>query len=111
MFGMQTGEFKLLANLGLRCQTAKHSILWQIILFTAGGQLIAFAVVLGCAGFGVKRIVDIVKYLPVQNVLFLMLIHLATGLLTSLWIQRFVGRQVYPGTLRYADLEMDEEAE
>ncbi len=109
MFGMQTGEFRLLANLGLRCRTAKCSIVWQVVLFTAGGQLIAFAAVLCCMGLSVGRILDIVKYLPARHVLFFMVLHLATGLLTSLWIQRLIGRQVYPGTLRYADLKMDEE--
>lgn len=109
MFGMETQEYKLLANIGLRCRTAKRSVLWQMLLFTAGGQLFAFAAVFCGARAGVGRIVDIVKYLPAGNVLLFMLLHLATGLLTALWVQRCVGRQVYPGSLRYADLKMDEE--
>ncbi len=109
MFGMETAEYKLLANLGLRCRTAKHSVLWQVIAFTAGGQLLAFAAVTAASRAGVERIVHIVKYLPADKLLLLMLLHLLAGLFVAVWVQRLIGRQVYPQSLPYMDLDMDEE--
>ncbi len=109
MFGMETNEFKLLANLGLSCRTAKGSIAWQILLFTLCGQLLSAAAVACGVGLGSGRLYGILKYLPPRNILFFLLLHLAAGLLTFLWIQRFIGAQVYPLGLQDADLEMGEE--
>ncbi|MDE7326563.1 MAG: ABC transporter ATP-binding protein [Lachnospiraceae bacterium] len=109
MFGMETMEFKLLANLGLRCRTAKRSVLWQVFAFTVSGQLLAFVAAAIASQAGVERILNIVKYLPVRDILLFMLLHLAAGLLVALWVQRVIGRQVYPASLPYADLDMDEE--
>lgn len=111
MFGMEIDEFKLLASLGLRCNTAKLSVVWQLLLFTVCGQLIAFFVILACNQMQVERIVHIVKYLPYTYVLVFMLIHLCTGLLSAFWVQRSIGKQIYPFSLHQADLQMDEEEE
>lgn len=109
MFGMETNEFKLLANLGLSCRTAKASVIWQIFLLTLFGQVLSAAAVACGVGLGSGRLYDILKYLPLRNILLFLLLHLATGLLTFLWIQRLIGAQVYPLAMQDADLEMDEE--
>ena len=107
MFGMEEEEFRLLANLGLRCRMAKRSVLWQILAFTAGGQILAVAVISFCCYLGIERIVFILKYLQPNVIVLFMIIHLATGLLTSLWIQAAVARQVFPSGLQYRDLKMN----
>lgn len=109
MFGMETNEFKLLANLGLPCRTAKTSIVWQILVLTILGQMIAAAAIALTAGLSVQRVRDILKYLPIGNILLFSLLHLATGLLTFLWIQRSVGAQVYLSSVQDVDLKMDGE--
>ena len=111
MFGMEIDEFKLLANLGLRCNTAKLSVVWQLLFFTICGQLIALIAILVCNQLKVERIVHIVKYLPLTYVLLFMLIHLCTGFLSALWVQRSIGKQIYPFSLQRTDLKMDEEEE
>ena len=111
MFSMETGEFKLLANLGLRCRTAKHSVLWQVVIFTLGGQFLAFVAVFFAFVGEVSRIAQIVKYLPLSYILIFMAIHLVAGFLAALWIQHFIGRQVYPSSLDYTDLDLDGEEE
>lgn len=109
MFGMEIEEFKLLANLGLRSNTAKLSIVWQLLFFTVSGQVIAFVVIFVCNLLKLERIVHIVKYLPLPYVLLFMLIHLCTGLLSALWMQRSIGKQIYSFSLEQGDLDMDEE--
>lgn len=109
MFGMEIGEYKLLANLGLRRRTAIESVVWQVLVFTGCGQLLAAAALSGACYMGVERIRNIVKYLPVSYILLFMLVHLAAGLLASLWVQAAVDRQVYPLDLQAADLETDDE--
>lgn len=109
MFGMETGEFKLLANLGLPCRTAKTSIIWQIFMLTILGQVFAAAAILLTAGFGVARVLDLLKYLPPSKILLFSLLHLATGFMTFLWIQHFIGAQVYPSSVKDVDLKMDDE--
>ncbi len=109
MFGMETGEFRLLANLGLGCRTARWSVVWQMLGFTMAGQVLA-AVVICCLGaVGVEQIAHILKYLSVPYIFLFALIHLATGLLTSLWVQNTVSRQVYPYSLEETDLKMEGE--
>lgn len=109
MFGMQTKEFRLLANLGLPCRTAKASIVWQIFVLTVLGQVTAAAAIALTAGLGAGRVRDILKYLPPDKILLFSLLHLATGLLAFLWIQHFIGAQVYPSSARDVDLKMEEE--
>ena len=109
MFGMEIGEYKLLANLGLRRRTAIWSVVWQMLVFTGCGQLLASAVISCACYMGVERVYNIVKYLPVPYIVMFMLVHLAAGLLASLWVQAAVDRQVYPLNLQNSDLEMDDE--
>ena len=109
MFSMETEEYRLLANLGLRCKSAKRSVLWQVIGFALGGEALAVAAIALCNSLSIERIVSILRYLPVPYMLLTWVIHFAAGLLTTAWIANALRRQVYPVTGIRADLDMEEE--
>ncbi|MGN0986007.1 MAG: ABC transporter ATP-binding protein [Candidatus Enterenecus sp.] len=114
MFGLETEEFRLLADLGLDRGTARRAVMWQILAFTAGGQALALAALLLCGGLGVERVVSILRYLPLPWALLLSAVHLAAGVLAGLWAASSVRRKVYPFTGHRPDLDMgelEEEAE
>ena len=111
MFSMETEEYRLLANLGLRCRNAKRSVLWQVLLFTFGGEILAVAAIAACNLMKIERIVRILRYLPAPYMALTWAIHFAAALLTTAWITRALRRQVYPVTGIRADLDMDEEVE
>lgn len=108
MFGLETEEFRLLADLGLDRGTARRSVLWQILAFTAGGQALALAALLVCGGLGVERVVSILRYLPLPWALLLSAVHLAAGVLAGLWAASSVRRKVYPFTGHRPDLDLGE---
>ena len=109
MFGSELENYRLLANIGLVCGTAKRSVLWQILLFTLLGQGIGGAALLVCSAMGVQRIVNIVKYLPWQWMALLSAVHLAAALLAALWIARAVQKRVYPASRSRTDLRLEDE--
>ncbi len=111
MFSMETEEYRLLANLGLRCKNARRSVLWQVVMFTLGGEVLAVLALLVCGGLGVERIVSVLRYLPAPYALLTWAVHFAASLLTTLWITGALRRQVYPVTGMGVDLEMGEEVE
>lgn len=108
MFGMETEGYRLLANLGLRRDTARWSVIWQLAAFTLGGQLLAAAAVLTGSLMGEERICHVLKYLPVPYIMQFMLMHLAAGLLASLWVAAAMDRQIFPSNPQYADLKLDD---
>lgn len=111
MFSMETEEYRLLANLGLRCKTAKRSVLWQIIVFSLGGELLGIAAIGLCGHMNIERIVSILRYLPTHNLLLIWAVHFGAGLLATAWITHALRRQVYPVSGNKADLNMEEEVE
>ena len=112
MFSMETEEYRLLCNLGLRCKTAKRSVWWQVAALTLSGEVLALMVILLTGALKIERIVSILRYLPAPYATLTWAIHLAASLLAGAWIARALGRQVYPVTGRKADLDMmDEEVE
>lgn len=111
MFSMETEEYRLLANLGLRCKNAKRSVLWQVVGFALSGEMIAVAAIALCNSMKIERIVSILRYLPAPYIALTWAIHFAACLLTTAWIARALRRQVYPITGAKADLMMDEEVE
>lgn len=111
LFGSETENYRLLANIGLTCGTAKRSVLWQVLLFTAAGQAVGFAGLWYCNQNGVERIVSIIRYLPPYLMVLLSAVHLAAALLAALWIARALQKRVYPMFVRSDDLKLDEEAE
>lgn len=112
MFGMENEGYRLLNNIGLTCRIAKRSVLWQVLIFTVLGQAVGFAGILLCRRMGIRRILDMTKFLQAKDVLLLSLVHLAASLLASLWIMHALKVNVYPFTEREDDLKEDgEEAE
>ena len=106
---METEEYRLLANLGLRCTNARRSVLWQVIAFSLGGEALAVAAIALCNSLTIERIVSILRYLPVPYMLLTWVIHFAAGLLASVWITNALRRQVYPIAGIQADFDMEEE--
>ena len=109
MFSVETEEYRLLANLGLRCKNAKRSILWQVIAFSLGGEALAVAAIALCHRLEIERIVSILRYLPVPYMLLTWVVHFVAGLLTSAWIINALRKQVYPVAGIPADFDMEEE--
>ncbi len=109
MFSMETEEYRLLANLGLRCKNARLSVLWQILTFALGGEALAAVAIALCGMGGIERIVSVLRYLPVPYMLLTWAVHLAASLLTCIWIAGALRRAVYPVTGIRADLDMDDE--
>ena len=99
----------MLANIGLTCATAKRSLLWQILLFTAVGQGIAAVGVWICCREGVARIINVVKYLSDDLMVLLSGVHMAAALLAVLWLGRVIRKRVYPESARKDDIAIDEE--
>ena len=111
MFSMEMEEYRLLANLGLRCKNAKSSVLWQVVGFAVSGETLAAAAIALCGAMKIERIVSILRYLPVPYMLLTWAVHLAACLLSTAWIAHALRRQVYPVTGARSDLMMDEEVE
>lgn len=112
LFGSELENYRLLANIGLTCRTAKRSILWQILLFTALGQAVGFAALWQCSRMGIERIVNILRYLPAELMAVLSAVHLAAALIAAFWLGRTVQKRVYPMFIHRDDLALDaEEAE
>lgn len=109
LFGTQTESYRLFRNIGLTCSTANYSILWQVLLFTLGGQVVGFAGILICRAANVARIVELMRYLPAVYILLLSGVHLAASLIAGYWIIHALDRQVYPLAGRQTDLALETE--
>lgn len=107
MFTVETEELRLLANLGLDRRAARRSVLWQVIAFSVGGQLLGYLALLLCRSLGVERIVSMLHYLPWPYLILLSAVHFAASLLTAWWIMGAVRRQVYPFAGQQPDLNLD----
>ena len=108
LFSVQTESFRILSNIGLTSRTARASVLWQILLFTLLGQLVGGAAVWMCGCNGVKRIEEMLRYLPLPYVLVLSGVHLAASLLSALLVIRSMEKQVYPLAGKNRDLNLEE---
>lgn len=109
LFGTQTENYRLLGNIGLTCPTAKRSILWQVLLFTALGQLLGLGILLLCGHLGVERIVYVLRYLPWGYMIVLSAVHLMGALTAAAWVVRAVTKQVFPMSGKQSDLPLEEE--
>lgn len=109
IFSSETENYRLLANIGLTCGTAQRSILWQVLAFTAAGQLVGFAALFYCNQVGIERIVRIIRYLPPQLMTAMSLVHLAAALIAAFWIALALRKRVYPMLIRRDDLKLDDE--
>lgn len=109
LFGIQRESYKILADIGLRCKTASLSLLWQVLGFTALGQLIGFGAIMICTSLGFERIVSLMRYLPLLNWLILSAVHLAVSLFTGVWVISSMKKRVYPASDNSTDINLDEE--
>lgn len=108
LFSVQTESFRILSSIGLTSRTAWASVLWQILLFTLLGQLVGGATIWMCGCNGVKRIEQMLRYLPLPYVLVLSGVHLAVSLLSALLVIRSMEKQVYPLAGKNRDLNLEE---
>lgn len=111
LFGIQTESYKLLADMGLGCATAQRSVLWQVLIFTAFGQVLGFGAIFLCGQLGIARVEAILRYLPFDKWLILAIVHLAVSVFTGWLTMGSIKKKVYPQSARQGDLDMDEEAE
>jgi hypothetical protein len=109
LFGSELENYRLLANIGLTCATAKRSILWQVLLFTALGQGVGFAGLLYCNHMGIERIVSILRYLPAELMALLSGVHLAAAIAAAMVIGGAVRKRIYPLVKKQDDIRLDEE--
>ena len=103
---METENYSLLANLGLRRRAAKRSVLWQVLLFALIGEVMAAAAVAVCGHLEVERVVTLLQYLPVPYAVLTWAVHVALSLIAVLWIGSALSRQVYPATGTKSDLDL-----
>ena len=108
MFGMQTASYKLLSNIGLTGFVAKLSVVWQMLVFTVAGQILGGLGIWICAEAGVKRIHEIMSYLPAKYILILSGVHLAVSVFSTIWIVAALGRQVYPFAGKFEDIALND---
>lgn len=111
LFGMETESYRILSNIGLTYRTASRSILLQILLFTAAGQLLGLGGIGICSAMGISRIVNLTKYLTLGYALILPAVHLAASLLAGRFVTKNLQKHVYPLAARRNDLAMEEEQE
>ena len=109
MFSTQTENFRLLSNLGMVRRTARLSVLWQVLLFTLLGQLLAGSAAALCAAGGVERIGVLLRYMTPLRAAVLSAVHLAFALLGTAVVVRVLDRQVFPLARSGFDLPADKE--
>ena len=108
MFANQTGDYKLLSNIGLTCSTAMRSICVQLVILAFAGQLLAGGAIWFCALQNVTRIVNVLVYLPIGYIALLLGIHDLVSVIGITWVLLSLKKQVYPLAGKETDLEMEE---
>ena len=106
LFSVETENYSLLANLGLRRRAARRSVLWQVLLFALIGEVMAASAVAVCGHLEVERVVTLLQYLPVPYAVLTWAVHVALSLIAVLWIGSALSRQVYPATGTKSDLDL-----
>lgn len=106
LFGVQTGSYQVLSDMGLGCAPAQRSLMWQVLLFTLCGQAVGFGAICVCGLLGVRRVVSVMRYLPPVNWLILSGVHLAVSVLAGIWAVKRVRRSVYPKSGEKGDLDL-----
>ena len=110
MFSLQMGGYQILRDMGLTSRTAKFSVFWQTLLLTMVGQIIGLLILFGCRMAGISQVVGILKYLSLPHMLLLCGLHLLTSMITVVWTNGALRRQVFPFARRDMDLEWEVEA-
>ncbi len=108
MFSLQISGYQILRDMGLTSRTAQRSVFWQTLLLTFMGQIAGLLILFGCRMAGVSQVVGILKYLSLSHVILLCGLHLLTSMITVLWTNSALRRQVFPFARRDMDLEWEE---
>lgn len=108
MCAVQTESYVLLRNIGLVSKSAKRSILWQFLLFTLLGQLLGGGGIYLCAHLGVEKIAHTLRYLPPAYIAVLSAVHLAAAMVAAWWVIQALGKQVYPLSDKFTDLQIED---
>lgn len=111
LFGVQRESYKLLADMGLGCTTARRSVLLQVLLFTVLGQILAFGTVWICHWAEVKRIQAIGRYVNAGGWAMMSAVHLLLCLVSGVLITRSLSKKIYPQSGRNGDLDLEEDEE
>ena len=111
MFSVQTESYRLLSNIGLVSQTAKGSLFWQLLGFTALGQALGGIAIWLSGRLGVERIAEMLKYLPTKYVACLSAVHLLISLIATYWVISALSKQVYPLIKNHDDISIDNKEE
>ncbi len=109
MYSAQTENFRLLSNLGLRCRTAKLSVLWQFLFFLIPAEGIAWFGIELCGQYRIEPILKLLRHITIPKLLLLFGVHLLASFFAALWILRALKKQVYPFTVLTPDLNMEDE--
>lgn len=106
MFGVETENYQVLAQMGLNRRAAGGSVLWQVLAFVLAGQILGVGAILMAGHQGVNRIAQLLPYLSWEKRLALLALHLAVSFLGAMWIRRSLQKQIYPYAGTPADLDM-----
>ena len=109
LFGVQISGYRLLRNIGLVRASAKRSVMWQFVIFTVLGQMLAGIALWACVEAGIEKVTQMMPYLPPVTLAALSAVHFAAALTAAFWTVRSLQKQVYPVAGRFVDLQMDEE--
>ena len=108
LFGLQKNDYRLMANIGLTCKTAKCSVAWLIALFVLLGQLICIGIVGICVGANASIIVNIVKFISPAIGVVLSAVHILAMIPALLWTTRKLGKDVFEFSEKKVDLDLEE---
>ena len=109
LFSMEQENYRILSNIGLSWPTAAASAIAQVLLFTAGGQILGLGGIALCSRLGVARIVSLTKYLSPWLWVLLCLVHLAFAFVSAAGVAANLRKQVFPQSARRSDLNLEEE--
>lgn len=107
MFGMELDSYRILSTVGLPYRTAKTSILMQVLIFTALGQLLGLGGIFMCSFLGVANVADLTRYLHEGYWVMLSLVHLVSALAAAAAVLGSLRKQVYPQSQHHSDLDWE----
>ena len=101
-----------MSNIGLTAKTAYVSLVMILLIFTVIGELVGAVTVVSLNSIGIKRIVDVFKYLEFSSIAVLFAVHMASALLAFAPVIGGLKKAVFSKVKRVDDIDMmDEEVE
>ncbi len=111
LFAMENEAYQIFSSIGLPFKTARRSLWLQIGSFTLLGQLFGLGGMWLCSELGMKRILDVTKYLPLGYWLILCGTHILASLCAGWIVVYNMRKRVYPISSQKNDLLLDDEEE